>query len=379
MTSEGPGRQRSKRLRLAAFVVGLPALLYATAAGGEDKPFEGLDAAARKAEARVLISRGGDPVPVSSEAARYVLEEKAGLDPTDPDEADPRIFGGRPAEPGARPWQVALLAADKLDGTVEGRFKSQFCGGSLIARQWVLTAAHCIFSKDGVSKPESVAVLTGTNKLSQGGDIRAVARVIPFEDYDPITLDNDVALLQLAEPIQNSAGPVGAVALPSADAGISGSAVVSGWGKLDDGKFPDDLMETDLDLIATEVCNKGLMDLYARELAEVLSAMGGRLQVEDEGLQQAFQIILNSASEPVKDTMMCAGTASGERDSCSGDSGGPLVVRQEDGSYSQVGIVSWGQGPLNAETPCGHPQLFGVYARASKYYDWIAGHVVGGQ
>jgi hypothetical protein len=48
-----------------------------------------------------------------------------------------RIVGGQQAQPGEWPWQVALL---------RGTF--QFCGGSLVSNQYVITAAHCIDSTD---------------------------------------------------------------------------------------------------------------------------------------------------------------------------------------------------------------------------------------
>ena len=77
--------------------------------------------------------------------------------------------------------------------------------------------------------------------------------------------------------------------------------------------------------------------------------------------------------DPLTDNMICAGTESGARDACNGDSGGPLFVQQDDG-LTQVGIVSWGDGPLDAEVACGHKNAYGVYTRVSHYSDWIKEH-----
>jgi len=51
----------------------------------------------------------------------------------------PDILGGREAQPGAYPWQVALI-----DPLQPNTYTGQFCGGSLIDEEWVLTAAHCV-------------------------------------------------------------------------------------------------------------------------------------------------------------------------------------------------------------------------------------------
>jgi hypothetical protein len=61
---------------------------------------------------------------------------------------------------------------------------------------------------------------------------------------------------------------------------------------------------------------------------------------------------------------VCAGLREGGKDSCSGDSGGPLVVRNPDGGFLQVGIVSWGRR-------CGMANFFGVYTRVSAFNDWM--------
>ena len=65
----------------------------------------------------------------------------------------------------------------------------------------------------------------------------------------------------------------------------------------------------------------------------------------------------------ITDNMICAEPA-GSRDACGGFSGSPLAVLGQDGSYSQIGIVSWGKG-------CAKPGYPGVYTRLTALLPWL--------
>merc|ERR1712158_291204 len=71
-------------------------------------------------------------------------------------------------------------------------------------------------------------------------------------------------------------------------------------------------------------------------------------------------------SAAILPSMVCAGYAKGGKDSCQGDSGGPLVVPKSSSDDTAIiyGVVSWGAG-------CASPDLPGVYARVTKFIDWI--------
>jgi secreted trypsin-like serine protease len=209
-------------------------------------------------------------------------------------------------------------------------------------------------------------VLTGATHLAEGKRHKAVETFV-HEGFDltMASIDNDIGLIKLADNASETT-----ITLPTAAVCDSGKATVTGWGMMEDGTFPADLMQLDIDVTTNDACNAGIKEIYAKDLGAILRSWAPRLRLPETAIDAATTTMASSMSDPLTGNMLCAGIKEGGRDSCSGDSGGPLFMK--DGSkLTQIGVVSWGEGPLDAAAPCGHANAYGVYTRLANYTDWI--------
>ncbi|WP_099825202.1 serine protease [Oceaniglobus indicus] len=284
-----------------------------------------------------------------------------------------KVIGGKIAADGAWPWQVALMVAGRGVSP-----DSQFCGGSMILDQWVLTASHCIFMPDQQNggyfqlDPSQFAVLVGTNVLAEGqGDLVPVAGVFRNPNYVGGEFDNDVALIKLArKPNANYQ----TITVPDSEFGDildqqGVPTIVTGWGLTEGGANPAEMREAEIQIIDRDACNGAMLEARAQVASRPFSEAVDAFGLGNDDAQAAWQALVDRAPRPLTQNMLCSGTFEGGKTSCSGDSGGPLVVPLEDGTYIQAGVVAWG---LTAENGgCLETAIFSAYTKVANYLPWL--------
>ncbi|XP_044740257.1 chymotrypsinogen A-like [Chrysoperla carnea] len=238
-------------------------------------------------------------------------------------DGDDRILNGRKAATNQYPFIVSLqYKMPSEPGTI---LRSKFCGGSILNKRWILTAAHCIVNgnKDGGVMHVKAGV---KNAFDLGGQYPRVQKIIWPTQYNKTGQEeHDIALLQLAEELVM--GPaVQPIAMAPKGFKASGVGTILGWGAIneDHSQSSNELLYTPIPVAPSSDC-----DIFRAHRPAEHICLGGK----------------------------------GGGSACGGDSGGPFILTHN-GKPLLVGATSFGTVKCTNDKPV-------VYTSVAAYRDWI--------
>ncbi|KRY88271.1 Cytohesin-3 [Trichinella pseudospiralis] len=232
-----------------------------------------------------------------------------------------RIVGGSDAVPHSYPWQAHL--------SIEIGSSAGSCGGALLpgksgtSSAFVVTAAHCVQQGSQVVSPGKITVTLGAHNIEaqEASAQKIKVKKVHMNGYDVRSLHNDIAVLELEREVAYST-EISPICLPKKDDKLPKTCYVTGWGATSkNGATSKTLKQVNVDIFQDSKCNLPKFDSTKQ---------------------------------------FCAGSETGDRDSCNGDSGGPLVCKDKK-TFTLMGIVSLGKG-------CGDSKHPGFYTKVTSQF-----------
>ncbi|KAL9887123.1 trypsin delta-like [Glossina fuscipes fuscipes] len=224
-----------------------------------------------------------------------------------------RIINGRPARPGQFPYIISLRYNN-----------SHVCGGSIISRNYILTAAHCLTNQIDGNRfnipPSPFSIRAGSIHLEEGGVVIPVAETIQHPEYSINSLD--IGLIRLAQPL-NFTEHINCINLAESDPPTNASIGVAGWGNTGNGQRRSEILQhITLSSLTTQECSRLYSNIHESSLCLLPDP-----------------VLLNGI--------------------CHGDSGGPAVYNDQ-----LVGVASYVMGGCGTAYP-------NVFVSVAHTMDWI--------
>uniref|UniRef100_A0A1I8M570 Uncharacterized protein n=1 Tax=Musca domestica TaxID=7370 RepID=A0A1I8M570_MUSDO len=259
-------------------------------------------------------------------ACLFLIFSIARLEALPSSHVDSRIINGTEVNWNNTRYVVSIRMAF-LDNMIYGA--GHMCGGSLIAPDIVLTAAHCIWSEnqEKFRSPQEFSVVVGSldrTRKDRNTLQFAVKDIIWGPNFDPDTFEDDIAIMILNQTVPRTYNEYSLIEMnENRNLAAGTKCTVSGWGLTEKNLYATKLRSVEVPIVSRSECSE------------------------------------HYGAENLIDGMLCAGYMNGGRDACSADSGGPLVCNDK-----LVGIVSFGVG-------CAMPGYPGIYTDVAYHIDWI--------
>ncbi|BFF90851.1 CLIP domain-containing serine protease 14D [Drosophila madeirensis] len=262
-----------------------------------------------------------------------------------------RLLGGDQAAAGQYPWLARIAYRNKSSSRISYR-----CSGSLIAGNYVVTAAHCVVNLVGDLEVSHVRLGDAPASAEDASNLFAIDQVLVHPNFDQPRYANDIALLRL-NSTANTFTPICLPLNSSETLGIrliGQSGVAAGWSTSNSGGNVSSSTSTSsstVRFIRLPIVNTTSCAIAYAKLSE--------------NFQQPIVITpshLCAQGQPMNDV-------------CRGDSGGPFMddgtsgLLAANGRYTLIGIVAFGP------TLCGVTTIPGVYTLVSSFSDWIQSSV----